>query len=188
MSSNNFTKILDTAINSIKNTLTTNYIDLKNKTKLEFLDSKSQVKLQKQINTLKKQIDSLEKQRSELQNNLTTLDPIIPYYDRKDLEYKYPNSEISSYSTVSEAKAIVKLINSSVNLNREEFNKIAARFVSMMQLAVWGKEQRNVLLNFYSLDWKSLGIDIPTDLNINNIQIKDGKIIADTTLLLTKGK
>jgi hypothetical protein len=68
--------------------------------------------------------------------------------------------------------------------NQEEFEIIWDRFINMIDLACGDKERRSVLLQFYSIDWKSLGIDVPCDLNIGNIQIVDGRIISDATKLL----
>ena len=54
-----------------------------------------------------------------------------------------------------------------------------------MNLAVWTKEKRAILMSFYNLDWKSLGIDIPPEMNFSDVKIEDWKIISDTSKLLS---
>jgi hypothetical protein len=68
------------------------------------------------------------------------------------------------------------------------FNEICGRFDRMMSMACGAQEQRAILLQFYSLDWKGLGIDVPADMDISNIAIKNGRIISDTKALAAPKK
>lgn len=175
MSSTNFGKILQTAMNEIRVSLSTKYAIARKEAKDAFTDMGKQKGIKDKIQAHKDEIKRLE-------GELERLDPIVSYEMITDLaeqgiEARYNWRE-------SDVHLALNLDKSPVATNREEFENIAKRFESMMNLAVGGKEQRNILFQFYTLDWKSLGIDVPCDLDISNIEIKDGKISSDTKKLL----
>ena len=89
-----------------------------------------------------------------------------------------PRGKKSYYSTMMIIKDLPSY------LNMKEFPKIVGRFRNMFNLAVSQKEHRDILLKFYSIDWKGIGIDVPPELDIGNIEIKWGVITSDTTKLL----
>ncbi len=175
MSSTNFGKILQTAMAEIRQSLTIKYQAARKEAKDAFTDIGKQKEL-------KEEIVSHENEIKRLKGELERLDPVIDFGMREDLQARGIDARYDWKE--SDVHLALTLEQSPVATNRMEFENIAKRFESMMNLAVGGKEQRNILFQFYTLDWKSLGIDVPCDLDISNIEIKDGKISSDTKKFL----
>lgn len=173
MSSTNFGKILNTAICQIRNSLAQKYQIAVIKAKEEFTNAGEQRKIKNKIKSLEKEIEVLQKE-------LDAFDPYVTYEQKEKLMAEHPELSIGAYTRLSDVNKQLTVDVLPVCTNQYEFENIAKRFGSMINLAVGGKEQRNILFQFYTLDWKSLGIDVPCDLDISNIEIKDGVIVSDT--------
>jgi len=126
-----------------------------------------------------------QESRGKIDNELDTLyiqqDEIDPYIT---IEEKRTLNELGfSANKKSQYNALMAIKDTPAHINKLEFPKIVQRFRNMFNLAVSSKEHRDILLKFYSVDWKGLGIDVPPELDIWNIEIKWGIITSDTKLL-----
>lgn len=175
MSTTNFMKILMTAIGEINQGLINKYVTKFNELKGSQSVTAEQAKLKDLIAQKKSELKQLEEK-------FEALDPSITYEERDEANNN--GIQICNLRRQSDIQAKKELDEAPECTNILEFQNIAERFKGMMNLAVGGKEQRNILLQFYTLDWKSLGIDVPCDLNISNIKIENGVIISDSTKLL----
>lgn len=177
MSSTNFGKILNTAMQQIRNSLELKYKAAVVKAKEEYTNAGEQKKIKNKIRSLEKEIEILNKE-------LEAYDPCVTSDQKDKILAEHPELSINLFTRMSDVNKQLTVDKMPVSTNRDEFERIAERFNNMMNLAVGGKEQRNILFQFYTLDWNSLGIDIPCNLDISNIEIKDGKIVSDTKKLL----
>lgn len=175
MSTTNFMKILATAVSEINQGLVNSYVQKFNKQKESLSLTSAQESLKQKIALKKAEVKKLE-------DEFEALDPSITYEERDQANNQ--GVQICNLRRQSDVEVKKELDTDPVTTNILEFQNIAERFKGMMNLAVGGKEQRNILLQFYTLDWKSLGIDVPCDLNISNIKIENGVIISDSTKLL----
>lgn len=97
----------------------------------------------------------------------------------------YPGIPVIGYTSIrnSDIVAYEELIEDLSFINKKEFENIYQKYSTGMSMAVNAKEQRELLFKFFSLDWKGLGIDVPLDLNFEEMSIKNGVINSGTKLL-----
>ena len=160
----NFIKVLDQAIYDIENKL----LNIKEN---KYKEIKSSVFNSEQQKQLYKEAEELELKAKELKQKAALLDPSMTVEEEK--EY----IELTSSSTWNKRKSdlltVKELVNDSSVINVEEFKKIKTKFQNMIKLAVWSKEQREILLRFYSIDWKQLWIDVPPDIDIKSVTVEN---------------
>jgi len=179
----NFEKLLSTSISDIKNRLRNKYDnEVKIKT-LNYFDTKEYDKLSNEYKTLDKKRDEINKLMREVESKKNKLKPSITFESEEWVKktlgyYKY-------WITEPEVQAMKELHDKPIYTNQQEFTNLSSKFMNAMNLWVGTKEKRNILMSFYNLDWKSLWIDIPPEMNFNEVKIKDGKIISDTSKLLS---
>ena len=182
MATTNFRKLLDTSINQIDRRLKEKYEDTLKETALKYFDNEKYNSIWQQIIDLNNQIDELKTEVRRLESQKESFKPKLSF----EWEEWMKNNWYSSYfrkEDESTYQARRELHNEPVYKNIEEFRKLSMKFINAIWLAVWSKDQRNVLLSFYNLDWKSLGIDIPPSMDFGLCEVKDWKIISDTKLL-----
>jgi len=171
MAQSNFTKIFLETSSKIEAELRKIYKLKFQEEKMKSFDSKRQKDLLENIQMYKKLI-------SEAQQELSTLDVYAPGY-RSD----YPLIPTEDAPRESDVSAYGKLLNDSSFTNILEFQKIREKYLTAMNLSINEKKRREFLLKFFTLDWKSLGIDIPLNLNFENMSIKNGNINSGSKLL-----
>ena len=173
----NFRKVFNTAAIMIENS-----IKMKRSEFISKLIDALPVSIE--IKDLEKEIKIHEDIIRKLKNKIEQRKDIVSYNDRQTLE------KVIGVNPYNLSRAGYNILMK--NKDKKEFTNINAlqdivgRFDRMLSLAVDSKEERNILLKFYTLDWKSLGIDVPAELDISNIEIKNGVIISDSKLLSAK--
>ena len=132
--------------------------------------------------------DKLQDEKDILSDKISEIDKEIsnrdPYASNNEIEAAWL-SKYSSYK-VSQTKAEVAVRSSKAKKNLDAFGSITNKFTQRMALAIWVKEQRAVLSQFYALDWSQLWIELPIDVNIWDIIIENGEIIIWDKVLQEK--
>jgi len=179
----NFDKLLSTSIYDISRRLQDKYNEeVKIKT-LDYFDTKEYDKLTTKYNKLEQQREDIWKQMRNIEDIKSKLKPSESFESK---EWLRDNNYSACYNmNEPKAQAIITLHNKPVYTNIQEFVNLSSKFTNAMNLWVGTKEKRNILMSFYKLDWKSLWIDIPPEMNFSDVNIKDGKIISDTSKLLS---
>ena len=180
--STNFNKILETAIGEIHRELSNNYESKYRELSEKYTDTET-------IEEIKNRISKMEHQRAKLYDDIQRAEKELREAKTSvtfEQEKWLRENGYSSYSaTEADYKARKELHDGIEKQNEVEFDNLKRKFLNAMNLAVGAKEKREVLFKFYSLDWKSLGISIPPDMNFAEVEIKDGKIISDSSKLLS---
>ena len=184
----NFIKVLATAKQTILN-------EIVNKRSAFIKDLLSKNSIIKQRAKVIEEIKALELKKKELEKKVTSIGTPMSWDDCRALlsligtNDSYATFGMSYTDLPREVADDIKAnINKPVFTNVRSFDEICNRFDKMMSMATGSKEQRAILMQFYSIDWKALGIDVPADMDISHIAVKDGMIIADTRLLATPKK
>ena len=184
----NFIKVLANA----KQTILTEIINKRNQALVKLVENNSVMKQQEaykaKIQKLEDQTDVLKKERDTIGTYQTEENQKIT----RTLDNSVPHSLLGMWVTSLPNEVVEDIKDAMVSnpafSNVDAFKDFCGRFDRMMSMATGSKEQRAILLQFYTLDWKGLGIDVPADMDISNIDIKDGRIIADTRLLAAPKK
>ena len=179
----NFEKLLAASINDITRSLKDRYSDEVTKLTLDHYDSKEYLSMWKDIKALQEEILNLEKERRQMEDAQSKLIPELSFEWKEWLEanwYGYWNY----WTKEPKYKAIRELHTEDVYNNIKQFDRLSYKFSNAMALWVWTKDKHKILMSFYTLDWKSLWIDIPPEMDFSNVDIKDWKIISDTSRLL----
>ena len=178
----NFRKLLDTCISEIHKSVNDKYNDTVKETELKHYDTKEYQAKDQLIKEMTNKISQLEKEKRRLESERDSLRPSVSFEWK---EWLSENNYATRNATEAYYLACKELHNEPVHTNIEQFRLLSNKFMNAMNIAVWTKEQRNILMSFYNLDWKSLGIDIPPEMNFSEVEVKDGKIISDTSKLLS---
>ena len=188
MSSVNFIKIFNHAADEIKSSLIIKYKKMFNEIKKNHYNSVKEKELKEKLDSLDKQRCDLITEISKLNDDLKLLDPQLTTEQKErsnklDLTLFWWLWLSERNMRNSDLNTLEALAAHPVNINIQEFEKIRSKFINMLNLSVWSKEQRAVLLNFYSLDWKQLWVDVPPDLNIKDITISNWILNSGIKLL-----
>ena len=188
MSSVNFIKIFNHAADEIKLSLIIKYKKMFNEIKKNHYNSVKEKELKEKLDSLDKQRCDLITEISKLNDDLKLLDPQLTTEQKErsnklDLTLFWWLWLSERNMRNSDLNTLEALAAHPVNINIQEFEKIRSKFINMLNLSVWSKEQRAVLLNFYSLDWKQLWVDVPPDLNIKDITISNWILNSGIKLL-----
>lgn len=187
----NFIKVLATAKQAILNEIT----NKSNAYLKQIVENNSIIrernKYKVKIQNLKDQIKELEEERDAIGTPQLCSDEYNDIYNATNLRNSSHALTGSYYSSNLPTELLLDIrshLQDPAFANVKAFQEICGRFDRMMSMAAWSKEQRAILMQFYSLDWKGLGIDVPADMDITNIAIKNGRIISDTKALAAPKK
>jgi len=184
MSWTNFIKIFNRAADDIYDLLRREYNEVVEDLKDKLSFSWKQKELKAEIKQIDDEISRLNKIKSFKEDELRLLDSALTSNERKErIKLTWINKSDVRNLRMSDLLVTRELVNNKVKINLDEFEKIRNKFTNMLELAVWSKEQRNILLQFYSLNWKSLWIDVPPDLDIKSIKIENWIINSGINLL-----
>jgi hypothetical protein len=188
----NFIKVLANAKQTILTEITKKSIEAASEIIKTNPTYKKRLAIKDKIEKLKEQIKQLESERDNIGTRINTEDAFTQKIQNISGVSEAWRLVTGSYYISSMPQEIVNAIAAQADrkefTNPTAFKDICGRFDRMMSMATGSKEQRAILLQFYRLDWKGLGIDVPADMDISNIDIKDGRIIADTRLLAAPKK
>ncbi len=76
-----------------------------------------------------------------------------------------------TYKNTSHQEALDKIIWTEEVNNIQALEAIEMKFNQLMALAITPKEKRDVVLQFYSIDWDSLWVVLPMDKNIWDVKV-----------------
>ncbi len=176
----NLVKVLEEWMHIARTSLSNEKNKAFDKAKQEYLMTTDIKDLMKTKEDLEKQKDKIVKEIRVLWDRIFDADPYATDWEKKEAWIGWFRT--MKKSSVAAEKAIMDL---PATLNLEAFGSITTKFKQMMALSIWAKEQREVLAKFYWLNWTSLGIELPIDINIQDIDISDWIINVNTKQLKT---
>lgn len=88
------------------------------------------------------------------------------------------------YSCTKSDVAVAKAIHKTTEVsNLIAFKTIEAQIRNQFNLAITNKQKQQVIFNLQTtIDWKSLGINLPNMFEAAKVEIKNGTIIIDNAL------
>lgn len=180
----NFDKLLEASVQDIKRSVNTKYDQTLTEEKAKYYNKEQHSQYADMIDKVQMQIDELQKKKRELED---AKDKLIPDMSFEWKEWCSENGYHVGYGNRTEPAYLARkaLHDQPVYRNIAEFDALSNKYINAMNIAVGTKEKRAILMSFYNLDWKSLWIDVPPEMNFNEVEIKDGKIISDTSKLLS---
>lgn len=195
MSTKQFDQLLTSTLTEIDNKIKGNLVTVINK---EADKVRKESNYSKLISKKEKLTEELRLLEIEINSKDWELDYSNSYHCTKDkwpedineqFKNKCPNSirylQFSPQRSwhVSEWQAFLNIQEGSIELkNYEQFQSLSKQYREIYSLAITPKEKRQILMQLRSLNWRELGIDMPTlmaDFSIESGMIK-------SQLLLTK--
>lgn len=150
---------------------------------IELITKKNSLNLE--LVNLNNKIDLIKKELRNTDDEINKLDCPLDEDITNNINEQFLWTNIHSYSRMKSSHyEAMKLLIDSVELkNVLWMKKIYSHYVQLMALAIWTKEQREVLWKLYSINWSELWIDLPINRNIDSIEIKDWVINVWAKLL-----
>ena len=171
----NYNKLLDEALILINRSLTDIFQweieDLKRKDKSIWSINKLKEKKEKNL----QKIRELNEENQKLWIDISNADK---YINAKELREAWAEW-ITFLWRQSSLNAFKKLKWWPIHLNYINQKDISIKYKQMMALAVTTKEKRNILFSLYNMNWKSVWVMLPVDMDIESISIKDWLIVTN---------
>ncbi len=130
-------------------------------------------------------VEGLVAERDQLNLDIKNADPSITGAEHKKAKEKYWAAvQWHSYSARKSDVEVAKVIYKTKEImNITAFDTIEAQIRNQFNLAITNKQKQQVIFNLQTtIDWKSLGINLPNMFEAAKVEIKNGAIIIDNAL------
>ena len=185
--SKQFNDLLNSTINEIDNKLKANVITAINIEAEKIRKQSNYAKLVAKKEKLSEELRLLDLEIDEKDWELESYRSTTPTHVRTDFKENLPvglkNIKFVNDRSwhVSEWEAYQNLDQTNIVTNYLRFQQMKKQYIEMYRLSISEKEKRNILLQLRSLDWRQLGIDMPTI--VMDYSIVSGSIQSSTKLL-----
>lgn len=185
----NLKQLFNSTCDAIDKKLKAQVDPLRAKAEKQFYKENGMADIQKQQEDIEKQIEKLQTKLYDLKNEENKVDRRVMLKWEALEVYNVINRGYHSARTTwyeqytSEEYAYKALIGTKEYNNYKAWLEIKKGFEYTINLAISPTEQRNLIIQLQSYDWRSLGIDMPPQfINIAGISISNGMItVNDTT-------
>ena len=163
----NLRELLEQWLNIAHKAISNKLYDEVKLAKNQFLETTDVSDMMKEVNKKKDKIKILETEIDILQKDIEIQDRSLTHKEIEESGLRWYSNRYSDYIAWKNTQ------NSVNRKNLVQFEYISDKFNQKFNMAIWAKEQRNVLWEFYMLDWLWLWIEVPIDAMTSDISIEN---------------